>query len=229
MRSDVLSFLKLRGGYGKTGNDASPYYTSGYYVLGSATGGFGDLTFPLNGYSGLLRSTRMPASDLKPEISTEWEIGADVRLFQNRINLDVAYYNKETKNQIISATLAPEAGYTTRVRNVGKIQNRGVELTLGLVPVRTKDWEWNFTYTFSKNNNEVKELWDDVTETTIYGLTSGPQLKAIVGESLGTWTFYKTETVQDESSPHYGKTIVNATSGYPVVSTICSVVPPVNA
>ena len=84
MRSDVLSFLKLRGGYGKTGNDASPYYTSGYYVLGSATGGFGDLTFPLNGYSGLLRSTRMPASDLKPEISTEWEIGADVRLFQNR-------------------------------------------------------------------------------------------------------------------------------------------------
>ncbi len=175
MRSDVLSFLKLRGGYGKTGNDASPYYTSGYYVLGSATGGFGDLTFPLNGYSGLLRSTRMPASDLKPEISTEWEIGADVRLFQNRINLDVAYYNKETKNQIISATLAPEAGYTTRVRNVGKIQNRGVELTLGLVPVRTKDWEWNFTYTFSKNNNEVKELWDDVTETTIYGLTSGPQ------------------------------------------------------
>ena len=219
MRSDVLSFLKLRGGYGKTGNDASPYYTSGYYVLGSATGGFGDLTFPLNGYSGLLRSTRMPASDLKPEISTEWEIGADVRLFQNRINLDVAYYNKETKNQIISATLAPEAGYTTRVRNVGKIQNRGVELTLGLVPVRTKDWEWNFTYTFSKNNNEVKELWDDVTETTIYGLTSGPQLKAIVGESLGTWTFYKTETVQDESSPHYGKTIVNATSGYPVVST----------
>lgn len=219
MRSDVLSFLKLRGGYGKTGNDASPYYTSGYYVLGSATGGFGDLTFPLNGYSGLLRSTRMPASGLKPEISTEWEIGADVRLFQNRINLDVAYYNKETKNQIISATLAPEAGYTTRVRNVGKIQNRGVELTLGLVPVRTKDWEWNFTYTFSKNNNEVKELWDDVTETTIYGLTSGPQLKAIVGESLGTWTFYKTETVQDESSPHYGKTIVNATSGYPVVST----------
>ena len=116
MRSDVLSFLKLRGGYGKTGNDASPYYTSGYYVLGSATGGFGDLTFPLNGYSGLLRSTRMPASDLKPEISTEWEIGADVRLFQNRINLDVAYYNKETKNQIISATLAPESATWARSR-----------------------------------------------------------------------------------------------------------------
>lgn len=219
IRSNVLSFLKLRGGYGQTGNDASPYYTSSYYQLGSATGGFGDLKFPLNGYSGLLRSTIMPASTLKPEISTEWEIGADLRLFENRLNFDVAYYDKKTRNQIITATLAPESGYTSQVRNVGLIQNRGVELTVGIVPVRTKDWEWNFTYTFSKNKNEVKELWDDVKETTIYGLTTGTQLKAIVGEPLGTWTYYKTETVQDKSSPYYGKTIVNARTGYPELSS----------
>ena len=70
IRGNVLSFLKLRGGYGQTGNDASPYYTSTYYVLGSATGGFGSLTFPLNSFSGLLQSTRMPATSLRPEIST---------------------------------------------------------------------------------------------------------------------------------------------------------------
>ena len=219
IRGNVLSFLKLRGGYGQTGNDASPYYTSTYYVLGSATGGFGSLTFPLNSFSGLLQSTRMPATSLRPEISTEWEVGADIRLFQNRVNFDIAYYNKKTRDQIISADLAPESGYTSQVRNVGLIQNRGIELTVGLVPVRTKDWEWDFTYTFSKNKNEVKELWDDVTETTIYGLTTGPQLKAIVGQPLGTWTYYKTETVQDESSPYYGKTIVNASTGYPVLSS----------
>ena len=63
------------------------------------------------------------------------------------------------------------------------------------------------------------ELWDDVEETTIYGLTTGVQLKAIKGQPLGTWTYYKNETVTDENSPYYGKTIVNSTTGFPVVSS----------
>ena len=73
--------------------------------------------------------------------------------------------------------------------------------------------------TFAKNKNKVESLWDDVQETTIYGLTSGPQLKAIVGESLGTWTDYAVETVKDESSPYYGYTIVDPTTGYPKMSS----------
>lgn len=219
LQNNVLSFLKIRGGYGETGNDASPYMTSSYYYLASAGGGFGSLTMPLNGYSGLAQSSRMPSTDLKPEISTEGEFGIDLRLFQNRLSFDFAYYNKNTKNQIISANLSPESGYTSRVRNVGKIQNKGFELAVGAVPVRTKDWEWQIGYTFSKNNNKVIELWDDVEETTIYGLTEGVQLKAIKGQPLGTWTYYKNETVTDENSPYYGKTIVNSTTGFPVVSS----------
>lgn len=105
------------------------------------------------------------------------------------------------------------------VRNVGKIQNKGFELAIGAVPVRTNDWEWQIGYTFSKNNNKVIDLWDDVNETTIYGLTTGVQLKAIKGQPLGTWTYYKNETVTDENSPYYGKTIVNSTTGFPVVSS----------
>ncbi|MGM9784755.1 MAG: SusC/RagA family TonB-linked outer membrane protein [Candidatus Cryptobacteroides sp.] len=219
LKSDVLSFLKFRAGYGQTGNDASPYLTSSYYYLPSVNLGFGSLTMPLDGYSGLIRSSRLPATSLKPEISTEAEFGVDVRLFDNRLSFDVALYDKKTSNQIISATLAPESGYTSSVRNVGLIQNRGIELSVGVVPVRTKDVEWNIGYTFSKNGNKVLELWDDVQETTIYGLTSGPQLMAIVGESLGTWQYYKTETVKEEDSEFFGKTIVNATTGLPVVSS----------
>ncbi len=215
IKSDVLNFLKIRGGYGKTGSDAPTYYTSSYYALASASGGFGSLTFPLNSFVGLTKSTRIPSLDLKPEISTEAEVGIDVRLFQNRVNLDFAYYNKLTENQIVSATLAPESGYTSAVRNVGKIRNRGFELAMGFVPIRTKDFEWNIGYTFSQNTNIVEELWDDVKEYSIYGLSSGPQLKAIVGESVGTWVDYKISTVQDENSPYYGYTIVNATTGLP--------------
>lgn len=120
LKNDVISFLKIRGGYGQTGNDAPTYYTSAYYFLGSATGGFGSLTFPLNSFSGLVKSSRVPSADLKPEISTEAEIGIDARFFDNRLNFDLALYNKETTNQIISATLAPESGHTSAVRNIGK-------------------------------------------------------------------------------------------------------------
>ena len=215
LKNDVISFLKIRGGYGQTGNDAPTYYTSAYYFLGSATGGFGSLTFPLNSFSGLVKSSRVPSADLKPEISTEAEIGIDARFFDNRLNFDLALYNKETTNQIISATLAPESGHTSAVRNIGKIQNRGIELSVGVVPVRTKDWEWSIGYTFSKNDNKVKELWDDVKEYAIYGLTQGPQLQARVGESLTTWVDYKLKTVEDVNSPYYGMTIVNRTTGLP--------------
>ena len=215
IKSDVLSFLKIRGGYGQTGNDAPVYYTSSYYSLASATAAFGTLTFPLNGFVGLNKSTRVPSTDLKPEISTEGEFGIDARFFQNRFSIDLAYYNKLTENQIVSATLAPESGYTSAVRNVGKIRNKGVEIAVGVVPIRTKDMEWSLGYTFSKNTNKVEELWDDVKEYAIYGLSGGPQLKAIVGEAVGTWVDYKINTVEDESSPYYGYTIVNATTGLP--------------
>lgn len=219
MKNDVISFFKIRGGYGETGNDAAPYMTSSYYSLAAASGGFGSLTMPLDGFSGIIKSTRLPSTNLKPEISTETEVGIDLRLFQNRLSFDFAFYDKNTRNQIISATMAPESRYTSQVRNVGLIQNRGYELAVGAVPVRTKDWEWQIGYTFSKNENKVKELWDGAQETTIYGLTSGVQLKAKVGYPLGTWTFYKTETVQDENSPYYGMEIVNSTTGYPVMSS----------
>ena len=218
IKSDVFSFAKLRAGYGQTGNDAPTYLTAGYYSPASATGGFGTITFPLNGYLGLTRRSTVPSTDLKPEISTEKEVGIDLRFFDS-VTVDLAFYDKQTRNQIITASLAPESGYTSKVRNVGLISNKGIELAMGFVPVRTKDFEWNILYTFTKNNNTVDELWDDVQEYNIYGLTNGPQLVAKVGQAMGTWVDYKIKTVDDKSSPYYGMTIVNANTGYPTYDT----------
>ncbi|MCQ2073732.1 MAG: SusC/RagA family TonB-linked outer membrane protein [Bacteroidaceae bacterium] len=215
MQNNVLNFLKIRGGYGKTGNDAGTYLTSSYYYLASASGGFGNLTFPLNGFAGLRKSSRIPATELKPEISTEAEVGIDARFFDSRLTIDLAYYSKETTNQIMTATLPYESGYTSAVRNVGSIKNKGIELTVGVVPVRTRNFEWNMLYTFTKNNNTVGALWDDVTEYNIYGLSKGPQLVAEVGEPMGVWKDYKICKVEDESSPYNGMTIVNAQTGFP--------------
>ena len=219
LQNDVLSFLKLRGGFGQTGNDADPYLTSSYYYMASASGGFGSMVFPSAGYYGFAKTTALPSTDLKPEISTESEIGLDVRFFKNRLGVDVALYNKLTENQIITASLAPESGFTSKVRNVGQIRNKGIEVTLTAVPVQTKNFRWNMAYTFTRNNNVVESLWDDVPSTTIYGLTAGPQLDIVVGEPLGVWRDYMVETVKDENSPYYGKVIVNGNTGYPEISS----------
>jgi hypothetical protein len=87
------------------------------------------------------------------------------------------------------------------------------------IPVKTRNVEWTINYMFSKNINTVKELWDDLQEYTIYGLTTGPQLKAKVGQSLTTWVYDAVETVTDKSSPYYGYTVVNSKTGYPIMSS----------
>ena len=159
----------------------------------------------------MTESNRLPNTDLKPEITTEWELGLTTHLFNNRINLDFAYYNKDTKDQIISAALAPETRYTSMTRNVGKINNHGVEVALNLIPVQVKDFEWELGVTFTKNWSEVKELWGDVQE---YVLKSGYSVDFVaeVGQPLGVFKVPKVATTDD------GKTIVTS-AGLPQIAS----------
>ena len=151
LKSDYLNFLKVRAAWGQTGNDAPIYRTSSYFTPTQISLGFGDLYLPINNTLGLTEYNRLPSMDLRPEITTEWEFGLTTHLFNNRLDIDAAYYNKSTKDQIISASLAPESRYTSMTRNVGKIANQGVELAVNGIPVRTKDFEWGLGFTFSKN------------------------------------------------------------------------------
>ncbi len=222
----TVNFLKIRAAYGKTGNDAGVYLTNPYYYLGySVTSGFGSIQMPLDGVNGGTSSTRKATTDLKPEMSTETEFGIDARFFQNRVNIDLSFYNKDTRNQIISATLAPESGYTSKVANVGLINNKGVELMASFIPVRTRDFEWAISYNFSKNINTVKELWEGLEEYAIYSLSGGAALKAKVGESLTTWIYDDIQVVGDEENPcaddcpYKGYAVVNSNTGYPYMST----------
>ena len=211
LQSDVLNFLKIRAAWGKTGNDAPIYRTSAYYIPTQISMGFGDLYLPINSVMGMTESNRLPNTDLKPEITTEWELGLTTHLFNNRINLDFAYYNKDTKDQIISAALAPETRYTSMTRNVGKINNHGVEVALNLIPVQVKDFEWELGVTFTKNWSEVKELWGDVQE---YVLKSGYSVDFVaeVGQPLGVFKVPKVATTDD------GKTIVTS-AGLPQIAS----------
>ena len=213
LKSDVLSFMKVRAAWGQTGNDAPVYRTSGSYLPTQISLGFGNLYLPLNGVAGLTLSNTLGNLDLKPEISTEAEFGIDSRFFNNRVGLDVAYYDKNTKNQIISANLAPETGFTAQTLNVGKIENKGIEARLSVIPVETKNWKWELASTFTKNKSTVKELYGDVTD---YLITSAYSVNYIarVGEPLGTFTVPQVETVA--SGQYKGRVIVQA-NGVPKI------------
>ncbi len=212
LKSNKIDFLKLRGAIGQTGNDTDPYFTSSWYTpLTSTT--FYYTRLPIGGVSGLSENNRLPNINLKPEITTEYELGLQGNFFDNRVHIDVAYYHKRTKNQIIGATLAPEVGYTSETKNIGLLENKGVEIAAGITPIRTKDWQWDVNATFTKNKSKVLDLWSDVNgnEVTEYNIYTwrGIEYKMRVGEQIGTFQVPAVARVTDTNSPYYGYAIVN--------------------
>jgi TonB-linked SusC/RagA family outer membrane protein len=175
-----LSFGKIRANWARVGNDAPVYVLENTYSPNQPFGSFGSV--------GFTNAKKEP--NLKPEITTSKEVGADIRLFNNRIRLDIALYDKVSNNQIIPLTVSPSTGYTSKYVNAGILQNRGAELLLGLTPIKTKDFTWDVTINWAKNNNKVVELLQTNGDTiTNYRLVNAPfavSLNATVGEPFGT-------------------------------------------
>jgi TonB-linked SusC/RagA family outer membrane protein len=208
----ILDYAKIRAAWGQTGNDAPVYRTYGKSIPSNINLGFGGLVFPIGGVSGITLSNINGNINLRPEITTDMEFGADLKFFGNRIGIDMAYYLKSTKDQIISSNVAPETKFTAFTRNVGQVDNKGVEIRLSLIPLRVNDFEWELTTTYSKNRSKVVKLWDDVKEYRFTGAYD-VDFVAIVGQPLGVFKVPQAATTDD------GKIIVNA-SGRPAIDPV---------
>lgn len=161
LKNSPLSFGKLRLAYGMTGNDPSAYQTTATYAQGGSTAIYGAATspsFPFAGYNGYMKSATLASATLQPEMTTEFEVGADLRFFEDRLGLDVAYYNRVSDMQIFSLPVDPATGYSTMVMNFGKVRNKGIELLLTTTPVKTRNFKWDVDFNFSKNWNMVESL-----------------------------------------------------------------------
>lgn len=209
LKSKTLTFAKIRGSWGKTGNDADPYNIYNTLVEGNAYGGFGSLKFPLKGVSGFEISNQLGNSVLEPEITTEWEFGIDARFFDSRLGIDFAYYSKETDGQILPVDIAATSGFTSKVVNFGKVENKGVELSVNVVPVRTKDFTWDLNWTYSNNRNKVLELPDGLEKYEIYS-AYGIEFNAVVGEPIGVFKGHA--PLRDPE----GNIVVNSSTGIPL-------------
>ena len=193
-----LSFGKARVAWGKTGNDADVYMTDPYYTQGSFnSSGWADSKFPFSktGTNAYTVGNVLGSATLSPEMTTELEFGIQLAFLQNRISLDATYYNRTSDKQITQLSVDAASGYTAQNVNLGKIRNRGIELLVTLVPIRTKDFEWSLTWNYTKNNNKVLKLPEEMNgRASIYGFSGGTGLYAIEGEEMGIFEAYVAKT-----------------------------------
>jgi TonB-linked SusC/RagA family outer membrane protein len=175
LQSSALNFVKLRGGWAEVGNDAEPYQLATIYSIQPA----------FNGNPIQTSSKQKNNPDIRPEKTQSTELGLDLGLFNNRVLLDVALYNTNSIDQILKVQTSSASGYEYQLINAGKINNKGVEVQLNTVPVKTKGFTWNLGLNYAANISKVVELdKDGLLEKYVVG-TLGAQVVAAVGERYG--------------------------------------------
>jgi TonB-linked SusC/RagA family outer membrane protein len=154
----AFSFWKFRASIAQVGNDIPvPYYTiEEKNYLGSKPDGLTVLT---------PSSTRTDPY-LKPEITTGYEVGMDMRFFNNRLGLDITYYYSDTKNQILNTEISNSTGFEKMTLNAGEIESKGVELTLNATPVKYGDLTWETQINFSLDRSYLVEFNDSIDSKT---------------------------------------------------------------
>lgn len=206
---DWLQYGKLRTSWAQVGNDADPYLLESYYGKTTINGGFGSTVFPFNSVPGYTLGNQIGSADLKPEITTAYEVGLELAFLRNRLSVDASYYQNNSENQILAVPIAASTGFTSRVTNAGLVKNKGVEIALRGTPVKTSDLTWELYGTYTKNSNEVSGL--DVDQIVLGGF-SGMSIVAANGRPYGN--FYARDLQRDEQ----GRVIVSRTTGQPLLT-----------
>ncbi|MEQ6121875.1 SusC/RagA family TonB-linked outer membrane protein [Reichenbachiella sp. MALMAid0571] len=197
---EIFPYGKFRASWAQAGNTASPYNTIQTFTQSAPGDGTrGAITIPTQGQNAFEQTNIKANNELVHELVTEIEIGGDFRFLNNRLGVDFAYYNRKSTNQIVDAPVAPSTGFVEATKNVGKVENKGVELTLTGTPLKMDNGlVWDVQVNFAKNKTVVNELTPGVESIFLYGFTS-PQIRADVDNGYGTiWgqRFSRTEDGQ---------------------------------
>ncbi len=174
---NLFSDLKLRLSYGEVGNDVVPPYSTQASLRKTTYDFDGTAAY---GYA----PNNIGNSELKWENSSEINIGLNLGFVKNRIMLDLEYYDKTTNDLIQNVAIPSSLGFSSVTANVGKIMNRGVEVSLNTVNFQTESFRWTTNINFSKNHNEILELYGGTVTRDIAN-------KLFVGESLLSNYYYE--------------------------------------
>jgi hypothetical protein len=153
---DWMDYLKARISYAVVGNDVDPYVAN---MINS-----------IDPVQGLVTNTLglLPGKELVPEKSKSFETGFEMRILKDKLRFNFTYYNTHTENQFIKIAAPMGSGYTQYLINAGDVQNKGVEIMLGLTPVKTNTVKWDADFNFTRNVNKVISLSDDLPNGIFY-------------------------------------------------------------
>ncbi|MEC3906910.1 SusC/RagA family TonB-linked outer membrane protein [Tamlana sp. 2201CG12-4] len=216
--SNFINYGKLRGSWGKSGNDAPVYGTLTNFggTVASGDGFIQSVTFPAYGATSFERSGRAGNPDLVPETTKEFEVGIQLSMLDNRLKFDATYYDRETTDQIVPIDATPSSGFVEVFSNIGRVSNKGVELTLGGTPVRTDDFNWDIDVNFTTYENVVEELAEGLESYVLNGF-SGTSSRAVEGESYGA--IYGARYARNDEG-----TMLIDDAGYPLLATTDGVI-----
>nr|WP_302831092.1 SusC/RagA family TonB-linked outer membrane protein [uncultured Bacteroides sp.] len=176
---NAMPYGKLRMSWAQVGSDTDPYQLGLVYTKSK---------YAYPGYTiGYIDNTTIPNKDLKPTKTNSMEFGLELKFLNNRMGLDFTYYSQTSKNQIMGMANSWTTGYQYRLINAGEIENKGIEIALNTRPIQIKDFSWDLNLNFSKNNNKVKRLVDDMDMFELEKASwLDVQVAAKVGENFGS-------------------------------------------
>jgi TonB-linked SusC/RagA family outer membrane protein len=211
-----LSFGKIRLNFAQVGGDAGAYQLMDVYQANQNFGSYPNYQLP----------TALNNPALKPEKTSSYEAGIDLKFFNNRLGIDFTYYDNTTINQIVPVPTSAATGYFTQFINAGELTNKGIELMLTGTPVKLNNgFQWDVVVNFAKNENKVVELAPGVTTYRLGGLF-GTEVHASAGEKYGSIKGFN--FMMDEQ----GNRLIDATGRYrqkAAIETVGSYLPDFNA
>ncbi|RNL93473.1 TonB-dependent receptor [Sinomicrobium pectinilyticum] len=182
--SNLISKLKLHTSYGVTGNsEIDPYQSLALVDSGTQ----------------LQDGTRVPWSyintienpDLKWEKTAQFDIGVDLGLFENRLNLEASFYHKKTTDLLLETPLPTSTGFSFFYKNIGSVANRGLDIMVNAYPVQTEDFTWNTTLNMNYNKNEILQLGENNEDIELNNWVGGSNSILRVGENLSSFFGYR--------------------------------------
>ena len=200
----IMNYGKIRASWAQVGSDTDPYQLALNYTTAK---------YSYSGHTiGMINNTTQPNKDLKPTRTNSFELGLETKFFNNRVSLDITYYNQNSKDQIIGLASSSTSGYDYRLVNAGEIQNKGIEIALNGRAVQYKDFAWDAGINFSKNSNKVKSL---VEGMDYFELEKAAWCNVSVGAELGQ--NYGSIIGPDFKRNEQGQMIINPDTGLPYI------------
>jgi len=207
-----ISFAKLRLSYAEVGQAGA--YVPNYYTTPNYSGGWwtgSPIQYPIGGVSSYIPNNVQFDPNLVPQNTKSYEVGTELKFFENRVGIDYTYSYQNVVDQIFQVPLAGSTGIASMLMNGGKVHTSTHEVVLYVTPVSTKNLRWDFNFNFSKIYNYVDELAPGVESITLGGFTT-PQVRAGIGDTYPVIygdSFLRNEdgkiVVEDDpSSPNYG-------------------------